>query len=611
MIRMIDGRVISETELIDDLKKDNIIKNEPDPELFSYLRKYYTSYTQRSIMANRFKTKDKLDLYINTKLSTIISNDFIEDKLPSVKAASDVLINNIVNNRLIVVATDYDVDGATSAVIAYKMLTNLFKYDNIDIIVNKREHGNGINKHLTNDLIEYNKKIPIGMLYTSDHGSHDRVNLTKLKEETGMDVVVTDHHMFDDEEAPLNMNAFVNPQMYDNEFRDITGTHVSYLVFLYTLRRIKNEHPEININYNVDYYYYLLIYVGMTTISDCMDLKSYINRKVVIKALIDLNNETIQHDAFWKYILNKVVNSYVVDESTLSYNVIPMLNTPGRIGDPRLSYELMISEDPLKTIDLYDEVKELNEERKDKQSIVVNSTKKEEYSNGIVKVMMIEDSEGIQGIIANNVMYNEDYKVVICFTKKKTKDGFIYIGSGRAQDDEININNILTDIAEKSDIIIQHGGHKSAIGAKIKPDLKRFYNELVTEIDKKKISKIEYIYVDDYIYSMKKLILNIFDIIELGPYGIGFEKPLYTSDFIIDSYRIFKKGNFYISMKIKLNNSSNSIISGFSTIKEKDLAYIEENLLKNKNVRLVYSLNVNSYRNLNSIQLNIEKIIFI
>jgi single-stranded-DNA-specific exonuclease len=496
--------------------------------------------------------------------------------------------------------------GVTSASVGHKMFEQVLEYNNLEVVVNKREYGNGINTVLTGMILDLIKQDGFDLVITSDHGSHDRENITKIKEETGVDVIVTDHHLFNDDEAPYIADAFINPQRYkDSILIDMTGAGVLYFTLLHAKLMQDNASKEV-----MDRAYYLLTYVGLTIISDCMDLKNYINRKIIIKTLSDLNSLKIKHEPFWELVIKQNVSTYMIDETTLGYNVIPLLNSPGRIGDARLSYELMMSETYDIAEMLYNDIKEINTNRKDLQTKAVTVNKKEEYTDGVIKVMVIEESDGVQGIIANNVMYDENYKIVIVFTKNKRHDGYVYVGSGRSQEEGLNLEEVITAVSERSDIIIKHGGHKKAIGVKMKPDLKQFYTLLKEEVAKHKVVEKKITYVEDYIFSTKKLMLTMFDVIDTGPYGIGFERPTFCSDFVIESYRIYKRSNILLSCKVKFSKNSTSTMSLFYSVKKSELAELEESLKKSKYIRLAYSFNVNSFRNKNKILLQPTKLVF-
>jgi len=498
--------------------------------------------------------------------------------------------------------------GITSGAIGHKFIKNIFKYDNYEIIINQRRNDNGINKTLTENVLKYDK---IDLILLSDHGSSDRENLTTLKNHFNCKVVVTDHHLYVDEKAPTNMDAFINPQKYKdgNIFKELSGAHVLYYVMLHAYLTNKKYTPS---DKDINYLYYLHTYVSITIISDCMDLKNFINRKVMIKALTNLNSKHLEHESFWRVMLKRLSNSNLLDETTIGFKIAPLLNSPGRIGDPRLSFELLISEDDNRTEELYEQIVTINQLRKDKQLSSLKNKDNVHYGDNNIKVMLVNNSDGVQGIIASNIMYSENLKMVICFTRHKTKDGFVLKGSGRSRFEDISLKNVVDTLNDKHHFSLGHGGHKSAIGMKIKDDLKYFYDLLKGEVDKRllnlktscNVSDNSTYFIDDYLYSIKKMVLSIFDINDIGPFGIGYENPTFASNLYIDSYRLFKRTNNFLTMKVKLNENDRTGITVFYNISNKDIEQFEKDIKINKYIILVYTISIDSYRNYNKILLN-------
>ena len=606
MINTRSGDRLTFDEVKQDLLKDHIRVQESNKELISKSSSVYKSRLQQAILANRYDDAEELEKNLKYTLSDIVSKEFIEEHMPIIKVSTKILLNVMDNNEHIVVVSDYDVDGVTSGAILYYMLHDLFKYDNVEYIINRRDYGNGINKTITSKLINYDKEKKIGLLITSDAGSHDEESYKLLKQETDMKIIVTDHHLFSEDEFPHHADALVNPQRSDNDFKYITGTHVAYYTILHAYL---TRHPVLTKEAE-DLIYYKLLYVGMSTISDCMDLKRYINRKVVKYMLTELNRKDAKHDPFWEYIIKNISDGYLITETTLSYNVISMLNSPGRVSDPRISFELLTADNITIAEQFHNDIKTINDNRKAKQNKALTTKNKTEYTDGVIKVMLIDDINGVQGIVANNVMYEDGYKAVIVFSKITIGDKTVYIGSGRSQDDNINLKAVLDKVNEKSDSIISYGGHEKAVGIKIKDDLKKFYLDLKSEIDKCDVRQIEFYDVEDYIFSVKKIITSMADIDSLAPYGIGFPQPKFAGDFHITSYRIYDRKGFYLSMKVTVGTNETAIMSAFYPVKGNEVEEVSNNLKYYKDIRMVFTLDVNTYKAFNRIQINVDKLIF-
>ena len=597
-------------EIINDLKRDNIVIREPNRTIYNYLDNRIKEPLIKHILSTRYDNLDMIKKYKELTLRKILSRSFIS-KLADIDKASELINNHIKQNHRILFYTDMDVDGVTSAVIAYLFMTQVYKYDNIEILINKKSRGYGVNDVSTEEIINKHKEQPFQLLITADHGSHDRDNLNKIKETLNIDIIVTDHHLFEENTRPI-VDAFVNPQRDDNGniSKDITGATVLFFTLVksildkYDVETV-TDIPDQQI---VNYIFYLLTYVGMTVISDCMDLSDPVNRRLVNKALRILNSANIKHNVFWKTMLDYLGNPIYIDEQTLGFNIIPLLNTPGRLYDAKLSFDLMTSRNEEKALELLGEILNLNNERKERQLKIFNE-ENIEYKSDNLLVMITKSGRNVEGIAANMILNNSNYKVVIVLTPNP-KDPNMLNGSARMTLGKGNLKELFDIINQKHDLFISYGGHAKAVGIAIKNNPELLFKELDKLLKEYELEEQEEILVDDYIYSNKKLIISLFDMDNVKPYGIGFEKPLFVSDATLVAYRLVeKKGNYYLSGKIRLSDQSDFVIGFFYPVPKIEIEELREKIKYTKKVRLVYTPNVNSYMNTNKVQLLVNKLI--
>jgi len=595
----IDSKI---SKILKRAEKDNIYLKKTNQDVYNQMDIFGSKYLIRKIYANRLNSVDELMKIFGLEFKTIMTMDYLK-QLPDINKASDIIHKHIKNNDKILIVTDYDVDGVTSAAILHLMFKNILKYDNFDVIVNRREYNNGINNTLTKMIIDYyNHDNNVKLMITADHGSSDKNNYLKIKEATDMDIIVTDHHLFGMDVAPDTscVEAFVNPQRTENDFKEMSGAGVAYFTLLYTVLKYR----ENELNKEIwDKIYYYLSYIGLTLISDSRSMKDPLNRKITRKALNIINSKRTKHNPFWTVVKDKLDNSYFIDETKLSYEIIPHLNTPGRIGDPYQSYLFMVTENVSDGYLYYNEIENLNNVRKERQNNIADKGSDIEYKNKILYVGYVKNAHNLQGIFANKFIYDSiDCQIAFLFSRTPAKpDEDIYVGSGRCRNPDISIKKLLDKIASKSDIIVKHGGHDMAVGLEIKGDIKKFYNLLNQEISKYNVkeSKIE---IDDVIISNKKLLISMMDVKDSGPYGVEFPKPTFLSEFKITGYKIFK--HKYLVMYLKLSENSDYIVRLMYTIKKDELDQMLEDLKYKKRLRAVYNISVDTYMNTNKILLN-------
>jgi len=597
--------------LVENLKNQNIILRDAKDEMMSYVGEYTDNKLSKKIMASRHNDMEDIDLYYNTKLDDILNLDFL-GKMKDVKVSSECILKHMENDDKILLLVDFDVDGVTSGALGKLMFNNVLEYDNVEVIVNKKTNGYGINDKLVDEAIELHKSFDFKLIITADHGSNNRDGINRLINSLNIDVIVTDHHLIEPSKSPQNVVGFVNPQRDDCDMSNkISGATVLYFLLTYAFL-YKNRNKVIP-NDTLNTLYYYLTYVGMTIISDMMDMRNYINRKIVIKALAILNSKRIKHNPFWTTVMHHIGNSYFVDETTLSFNLNPKLNTPGRIKNPRLSYETMVANTEGECEMFFQELDALNDKRKDMQVKAVKAKAELEYKNELLYIGLSKEANNIQGILANKKMFDDKFRAAIIFAP--TKDKNIIAGSGRLNDEHANLKEMIDIISKDVNYIINHGGHAGAIGIQIRQDennLEDLFNRLSKEMDKTDIVKDEIYFVDEIIYSNKKLITSLYDVKECGPYGHNYPKPTFVSDFVIKSFRVFKKPNgTYLSMDVKLSVNSNFSVNAFYTLKAFEQDEILNNLYEGKNIRLIYTIDINTFKDINKTSLNVIKVIIL
>jgi len=147
--------------------------------------------------------------------------------LLNIQTAVDCIVDAIKENKRILIVGDFDADGATSTAVAVRTLRQ-FGAKYVDYLVpNRFDFGYG----LTVDLIKYAKDLNPELIITVDNGisSIEGVNYAN---EQGIDVVVTDHHIA--EEQLPDAKSIVNPNQHGCPFpsKMLAGVGVIFYVML-------------------------------------------------------------------------------------------------------------------------------------------------------------------------------------------------------------------------------------------------------------------------------------------------------------------------------------------------------------------------------------------
>ena len=125
--------------------------------------------------------------------------------------AAALLDDTIESSSRIVVAGDYDADGATGCALAVRGLRLLGAADVRYVVPDRRRHGYG----LTPEIVDIAHALGPRLIVTVDNGISSVEGVARAKE-LGIEVLITDHHL-PGAELPA-ADAIVNPNRPDDGF---------------------------------------------------------------------------------------------------------------------------------------------------------------------------------------------------------------------------------------------------------------------------------------------------------------------------------------------------------------------------------------------------------
>lgn len=544
---------------------------------------------QKILLANRLKD--------NSDISEILygSKHFVYDMLTmkDIKEAATSIASYINNNKRIAIVTDYDSDGINSAVVLTKSFKEIFKYDNIITIINKRIYGNGINSMLLSTLIEENNKNKIDMIITADHGSSDELNISKLRE-LGISIVLTDHHKIPEDNYPKSANYLINPERTDCDYnQQISGCSVAFLVMVATYIELRND-------YNITLFNTLLPNVALSTISDVMPLDNPVNRHMVLTGLKEMNS---LRNPVWVQLKKMYGINTLITTNDISYKIAPIINTANRTNNEELAFNLLMANDAATALEYIKKLDTLSNFRKAEQKrlykdILVNVINYK-YDNSIVAVL--DSTMAINGILAGQL--SETYnKPTVCFLDDGSN---IITGSARGTTGNMDIVNVFNKInSEDSSIFVKFGGHKNAAGCAIYKDKIESFRELFDKYVAEEIIEDDILELNiDYVLPPSEITPSlIHEINVIGPYGNKWEQPVFMSRLRIGY--VLALGNM---LKITFRHKNRDFVGVFFSNKYSDINTDNyTNILTNgKLVDVVYNLELTNFNNSTYIQLRV------
>tara|TARA_B100000401_G_scaffold425762_1_gene355736 strand:- start:46 stop:1233 length:1188 start_codon:yes stop_codon:yes gene_type:complete len=358
----------------------------------------------------------------------------------------------------------------------------------------------------------------------------------------------------------------VNPNRYDenNNFKDFAAVGVTFLFLMALRKRIRELKifPHIKEPNLMSY----LDLVAIGTICDVVNINNY-NRSLVKKGLeliIKRNNKNIS-----KIIDNSNIK-FTPTSKDIGFLIGPQINAASRLDDSSLASKLLLSNNEVEIDKISRKLFLINEKRKlvekkifEDSIIQINSQKNKKF------IIVYENNwhHGVLGIVASKIasLYNKP-TFVLSFIND------IGSGSGRSIN-EIDIGTIILEL-KNSNIIENGGGHKMAVGFKLKKNqlhnLINFLEKKFSSFEDNLFEKITYFDSEISVNQINKDLLKMLDSME--PFGHGNEDPLFLiKDIIIDKFKIIKDKHILIFFKNDLGqnmkgiffNSAKNIISEY------------------------------------------------
>jgi single-stranded-DNA-specific exonuclease len=521
---------------------------------------------------------------IETSLTKIIP----PEQLNNASEMAKLLADAIYQNKKLLVIGDYDADGATATAVAVKGLRSMNA--NVDFLVpNRFEYGYG----LTPEIVALAATLKPDILITVDNGiaSVDGVAAANL---LGFQVLITDHHLPGDTTPAAA--CIVNPNQHGCTFasKNLAGVGVMFYVLLALRAELRSrgafaEKSEPNLTE-------LLDLVALGTVADLVKLDA--NNRI----LVEQGLRRIRAGAGCAGIraLLKIAGKSPekVTAQDFGFAVGPRLNAAGRLDDMRLGIACLLAETELEATQKAQTLHELNMERRNieadmQDSALISLENIEVVSNFSLSIYNADYHQGVIGILASRLK-EKYHRPTIVFADA---DEGIVKGSGRSISN-FHLRDALDLVTKRHpNLIIKFGGHAMAAGLSIlEKDFALFQcafeavaRELLTEAD------LQAMIETDGHLGVEEMSLQTAQMLASSVWGQGFSAPLFCDDFKVINQRIVGEKH----LKLILEKDQ----------KRFDAIYFNcaDNLPETVNV--IYALDVNEYKGLAALQLQIKTIV--
>ncbi|MDC9714360.1 MAG: single-stranded-DNA-specific exonuclease RecJ [Gammaproteobacteria bacterium] len=513
---------------------------------------------------------------------------------PQLNIALALLEQTLLAQRRILIIGDFDCDGATASVVAVKSLRMMgAKY--VDFLVpNRFEHGYGLSPEIVKLAIK--EKQP-DLIITVDNGisSFDGVKLAK---DSGIHVIITDHHLPSDKVPEAD--AIINPNSKGCEFlsKNLAGVGVCF----YLMSALKTHLTKCD--------YFTQSNISLPDLRTVLDLVALGTVADVVK--LDQNNRILIDQGIQRIRLKQcspgilalleIANrsAQTLQASDLGFAVGPRLNAAGRLSDISRGIKCLLTDDINDARRYAAELEQFNQKRKEEQARMQEQAQAivdtQEVTEGKFAISLFDPSwhEGIVGIVAGKL--KEDYH---CPVAVFAQSGDFLKGSIRSIP-SVHIKDLL-DLVDRQNagLILKFGGHAMAAGLSIKKeDFTKFEAAFANVIQahlNNQIPKVELL-TDGRLEPFDISLDNAQLLVNAGPWGQGFEEPIFYGEFKLVEQRIVGEKHLKCRLKLTNNNTIYDAIAFF------------QSSLKETTVQVAYKLSINEWRGSTSLQLMIEQI---
>ena len=545
--------------------------------------KLNTSPVMAQLLIQRgIRTESAAKRFLRPLLSELIDPFLMND----MDIAVDRLNDAMGRKERIMVYGDYDVDGCTAVALVFRFLQQF--YSNIEYYIPDRyEEGYGISQKGLDHAAEAGVKLVIIL----DCGIKAINEIAKAKE-MGIDFIICDHHVPDDE-LPCAV-AILNPKRQDSTypFKDLCGCGVG---FKFMQAFAKNNGIPFS---------QLIPLLDFCAVSIAADMVSVMgeNRILAFHGLKLLNQSP---SVGMKAIIE--ISGLTGREITMSdivFKIGPRINASGRVQSGRETVDLLVEKDFKRALQAAMHINEYNEQRKDidkqmseEANQIVERLESQEHQPAIV--LYNEGwKKGVVGIVASRLteMYFRPTVVLSC------QDGMA-TGSARS----IAGYDIYDAIKSCRDLLENFGGHTYAVGLSLRaeniPEFRRRFQEYVSShiMPEQTEEKIDIEAIVDFKDITKKL-HN--DLKKLAPHGPDNPKPLFCTRNVYDygTSKVVGRQQEHIKLELVDSRSSN-VMNGIAFGQSAAARYIKSK----RSFDIIYTIEENIYKR-SEVQLQIEDI---
>lgn len=382
--------------------------------------------------------------FLEPKLAHLTAPDGMADRA----ASAERIARAIRAGERICVFGDYDCDGITATAITTGIVRALGGRVT-PLLATRREGSYGLSQKALARVLATGATL----LVTCDCGSSDHERLATARAR-GVDAVVIDHHLVPKE--PLPAFAFLNPHRPECAFPYKGMASCGLALSLgAAVRKLLGSTLDIRA---------FLDLVAIGTIADVAPLDG--DNRALVRAGLTMMSRGARPGLRALAELAKLDLAQGGSAEDVAFKVAPRLNAPGRLGDPDLSLELLLEENPTRATAIAAAIEHLTLERRAIQAEILRDAFAEIEAAGYASRPGIVLARagwhpGVVGIVAGRIASRFGRPTIIVALEGATGRGSVRGPSGS------RLHDALTKCKGE---LVGFGGHQAAAGVEVRGD---------------------------------------------------------------------------------------------------------------------------------------------
>lgn len=565
-------------------KKWEILR--PDPgKIDELVRRCSISPLLATLLVNRGITSPtEAQDYLSPTLSSMADPFLMKD----MRKAADRIADAVENQEVIAAAVDMDCDGVTAGSILRTFFESLGVRSQITT-PHRLTDGYGVHTHQVDTALKAGARV----LVTADVGiaAHAAAEYSKAH---GLDFIITDHHT-PPQELP-DAYAIVNPHQEGCRFpyKNLAGCGVAFFLVM-AVRKVLRDRGYFTRRTEPDLRP-LLTTVAIGTIGDLVELKGE-NRRLASFGLKMINSTSTSAGIT---ALKNVSGLKRVSSGTVSYTIVPRLNSSGRMDSAERALELLTTSDQKEAATLATLLDGFNRERQELETQVVECAcqmlAQDPAASSRKSIVLAgewgEKAAAVVGISSSKLVEKFNRPTVLIAIDPES-------GIGKGSCRSAAGLNMYAALSSCSSLLLKWGGHKAAAGLSIETGrIDEFVEAFEAYVDS--VLTLEdlqpVLLLDAEVGPSDLSLARLSELEKLEPYGMGNRSALFLlRGATVRNQRTLKEKHLKLTLE---KNGTNVDAIGFN------LAGSETY----KMVDVAFSLDDNEWQGVRSVQLKLKDI---